>query len=173
MDTNTATDQNQNLPAVTSDNLPSPVETLEFNPQGFNEVIAAIAHAETYKPAEMEAVRVDAVYFKPEKAGEEFTLMIAGYSWGTSEFGEGLIPVINLYNVEKREFLYGKQKALVGKCMEAKLPRGQMVKITYLGKTKGKKFSYEDFKIEALVPKKAEPKAEETEPEATAKSGKK
>ena len=40
----------------------------------------------------MEGVRVDATYFKPEKAGETAVLMVAGYSWRKSEFDVGEVP---------------------------------------------------------------------------------
>lgn len=166
MTTITTTDQNNNLPATTTDNLPAaaaaPVESLEFSASAMNELIAAIDHAGTLKPAEMEAVRVDATYFDTAdmKKGDFFIRMIAGYSWRKSDFGEGEVPSINFYDVEKKEFQYAMQTALVGKCREAKLPRGQMVKITYLGKTKGKKYSYEDWEVAALVPKKKEPETE-------------
>lgn len=150
----------QNLPAVVEETTTQTLtESLELNPTEFDEIISSIAHAETYDVAKMEGVRVDATYFKPEKAGETAVLMVAGYSWRKSEFDVGEVPSINLYDVEKKEFLYAMQTALVGKCREAKLPRGQMVRITYLGKVKGKKFSYEDFKVEALVP--AKPKSDD------------
>ena len=89
-----------------------------------------------------------------EKKDESITRMIAGYSWRNSEFGEGQVLSVNLYDIENKCFEYAMQTALVGKMMEGKMPKGQIVRITYLGKTKGKKYQYDDFKIEAMVPKK-------------------
>lgn len=146
----------ENLPAVqTTDSLPAQVESLEFSTTTMNELVEAIEHAEKFDKEAAESVRVDAVYFDTTsmKKDQEFVRMIAGYSWRKSDFGEGQVPSITLYDVEQRQFEYAMQTALVGKCIEAKLPRGQMIKITYLGKEKGKKYHYENFKVEVLVPK--------------------
>ncbi len=150
--------ENPNLPAVKTDNLPTtapaPVETIEYSQESLNELIEAIHYAESVDLKQMEAVRVDATYLKMEKKDESITRMIAGYSWRNSEFGEGQVLSVNLYDIENKCFEYAMQTALVGKMMEGKMPKGQIVRITYLGKTKGKKYQYDDFKIEAMVPKK-------------------
>lgn len=154
----TTTTENPNLPAVQGDNLPAAapaqIETIEFSQENMNELFAAIAYAETRDTKKMEAVRVDATYLELEK-GKSADLMIAGYSWRKSEFGEGEVMSINLYDIEKKCFYYGMQTALVGKIREAKMPKGQIVRITYLGKTKGKKYQYDDYKVEALIEKKS------------------
>lgn len=158
-ETATATDQNPNLPAQT-DNLPATapaavqIETIEFSQQNMDELFEAIQYAESQDTKKMEAVRVDATYFELEK-GKSADLMIAGYSWRKSEFGEGEILSVNLYDIEKKCFYYGMQTALVGKIREAQMPKGQIVRITYLGKTKGKKYQYDDYKVEALIQKKS------------------
>jgi len=158
-----ATTENQNLPAVQGDNLPATapaqIETIEFSQQSMDELFAAIAYAEKQKTAEMEAVRVDATYLEIEK-GKSVDLMIAGYAWRKSEFGQGEVLSVNFYDTENKCFYYGMQTALVGKIREAKMPKGQLARITALGKTKGKQYPYDDFKIEALVPKKEESKAD-------------
>ena len=154
----TTTTENPNLPAVQGDNLPAAapaqIETIEFSQQSMDELFAAIQYAETVDVKEMDAVRVDAVYFKPEKKDEVHDRMIAGFGWRPSEYSGGLMPCVNLYDVKNKQFEYSMQAALVGKCIDAKFPKGQMVRITYLGKVKGKKFQYEDYKVEALIPKK-------------------
>lgn len=154
--TETTTAENQNLPATTSDNLPATaaaqIETIEFSSQNMDELFVAIQHAEAQDTKAMEAVRVDATYLEMEK-GKSLDLMVAGYSWRKSEFGEGEVLSVNFYDMKNKCFLYGMQTALVGKIREAKMPRGQLVRVTALGKTKGKRYQYDDFKVEALVAK--------------------
>lgn len=146
--------QEKAVVAATSDNLPAPnaVETLEFSQEGFNDLIAAIEHAEKQDVSKMEAVRVDATYLEMEK-GKSIVLMVAGYSWRKSEFGEGEVLSVNFYDPKEKNFRYAMQAALVGRIREGKLPKGQLCKITYLGKKKGKKYSYDDYKVEVLIAK--------------------
>ena len=160
-------DQNQagNLPATTDntgDSLPvttaapaspAPIESLEFSKEGIEELFTAIQFAENQDMKKMEGVRVDATYLELKK-DESIILMIAGYAWRKSEFGEGEVLSVNFYNLKDKCFHYGMQTALVGKIREARMPKGQLVRITYLGKTKGKKYQYDNYKVEALVPKK-------------------
>jgi len=166
--TETTTVENQNLPATTTDNLPATqqaqVESLEFSEAEMTNLFAAIQYAEQQDTKKMEAVRVDAVYLEMEK-GKSLDLMIAGYTWRKSEFGEGEVLSVNFYDLAEKCFRYGMQTALVGKIREARMPKGQLVRITYLGKEKGKKYQYDNYKVEALVPKA------ETEP-APDKKGK-
>lgn len=160
MEENTTTATTDNLPATTTDNLPAAapaqIESLEFSPNEMESLLAAISHAERQDTKKMEAVRVDAVYLEIEK-DKSMDLMIAGYAWRKSEFGQGEILSVNFYDPAERCFRYGMQTALVGKIREGKMPKGQLVRITYLGKTKGKNFQYDDYKIEALIPKKDTP----------------
>jgi hypothetical protein len=146
----------ENLPAVqTTDNLPTTtpaLESLEFSEQDMHELLTAIQYAEKQDVSKMEAVRVDATYLEMEK-GKSIVLMVAGYSWRKSEFGEGEVLSVNFYDPKEKNFRYAMQTALVGKIREGKLPKGQLCKITYLGKTKGKKYSYDDFKVEVLIAK--------------------
>lgn len=117
-------------------------------------LLTAIQYAEQQDVSKMEAVRVDATYLEM-KQDESIVLMIAGYSWRKSEFGEGEVLSVNFYDPKEKDFRYAMQTALVGKIREGRLPKGQLIQVTYLGKTKGKKYSYDDYKIEVLI-KKAE-----------------
>ncbi len=166
-----ATTENQNLPAVQGDNLPATapaqIETIEFSQQSMNELIEAIQYAERQDTKAMEAIRVDAVYLELEK-GKSIDLMIAGYAWRKSEFGQGEVLSVNLYDPAEKCFYYGMQTALVGKIREAKMPKGQLARITALGKTKGKQYPYDDFKVEALIEKRK--KEAEPQPETSAKA---
>ncbi len=148
------------LPATNTDNLPATtpaqIETLEFSETEMTDLFAAIQYAEAQDTEKRETVRVDAVYLEMEK-GKSVDLMVAGYAWRKSEFGEGEVLSVNFYDIAEKCFRYAMQTALVGKIREAKMPKGQLVRITYLGKEKGKKYNYDNYKIEALVPKAAEP----------------
>ena len=158
-----ATTENQNLPAVQGDNLPATapaqIESVEFSAQDMSDLLTAIQYAEAQDTKKMEAVRVDATYLELEK-GKPIDLMIAGYAWRKSEFGEGEVLSVNFYDPGEKCFRYGMQTALVGKIREAKMPKGQIVRITYLGKTKGKKYQYDDYRVDVLVQKKEESKAD-------------
>lgn len=150
----------QNLPAVANQNLPGEAAQpdtmrLEFSQDEVSTLIAAIRHAESVDLKKTEAIRVDAPYRKFEKKGEKIVRMIAGYSWRNSEYNEGVqVPAVSLYDVEGKCFEVAMQTALVGRMIERKLPKGTMVEIEYMGKTRGKnKFDYDDFKISVLVPK--------------------
>ena len=161
---NTITAENANLPAVTDAGAaaaaaPAKIESLEFSEQEMSGLLAAIEYADHQDPAKMTAVRVDAVYLEIEK-NKSIDLMVAGYAWRKSEFGQGEVLSVNFYDLKEKCFRYAMQTALVGKIREAKMPKGQIVRVTYLGKTKGKKYQYDDYKIEALVPAKEQPAAD-------------
>lgn len=168
MTDNTTTDNTSSLPAVTDAAAPTaaalaPVETLEFSEKEMSGLMNAIEYADQQDTQKMTAVRVDAVYLEMKK-DESLDLMVAGYAWRKSEFGEGEVLSVNFYDLKEKCFRYAMQTALVGKIREAKMPKGQIVRVTYLGKTKGKKYQYNDYKIEALVPAKTTKEPTEEEP---------
>lgn len=160
----TATAENQNLPAVQSDNLPAAAAAKkELEIANIDDMSAAVEKAKELGDVtklEVGTINLKTDYLSFETPGESVRRVFLGFTLRESAdpvTGEskGMLPAAQLYDPTTETINVCMQTVLVGVLYEVGYPRGAALQITYKGDKKGKSgLKYQDFDIRALVPAK-------------------